>query len=230
MLLKVVKEGKHSLQLHHDEQLAIVLCMPFSAGHEISSVCCTQLPTVSKGVRCDMHPTSSSHPVAKQQPAPLPPPPPQLLPNPATSSRPRSLTALDSTSEEARSSPCQASGETSPTDPAQHSQPTSRLSQHSQVLDHSGEMYSRLHNTGRPVSASSSRIYDTQVGDGDCLQSFWPQSPSQEETTLVCREYLWIPSTLYRADAKSPGAATAVHLLSVMHPQLRAFPGSSQMR
>jgi hypothetical protein len=207
----------------------MVLRMPFAPGHEVTSICCTQLPTASSVVDRDEFPSGPSPPVGKRQSAPLAQHP-QTAQSSAATFRPRTWPQADSTSEEAKSSPLQASRETSPTDHAQHSQPISKLSQHLRACDESGEVYSSLHNTGRPVSASLSGTCSTQVHDGDLVQSFWPQAPSHDGTHLVCREYLWISSTLYKPDAKSPGVATADHLLSIMHPQLRAFPGSSQMR
>lgn len=239
-MLQVVRDGQHTLQLHHDEQLAVVLRMPFTSGHEISSVCCTQLPTVSPMAE------HKGLPLIPQPPGPRPPPPPPPLPHPPSSahSNPVATRAVtDGTSDDDRSSaPIDAEDDTPPADPARHTHAMhqahhvdnpsmSRATpEASQACDHGSEQYNDLHNTGRSQSGCAAQAHHTHVCDGDCVQSFWPQSLSQDGTMLVCREYLWIPSTLYRANEKSPAAATAVHLLSVMHPHLHAFPGSSQMR
>lgn len=215
--------------------------MPFTSGHELTSVCCTQLPTVSPMTE------SGGLPVGQPQPGPQAPPPPPPLPNPPKFVHSRSAiisSAADGTGNAGSSSahldaPSQG---TSNTDFAQHGPRTMGIHsvdnpstprngpEASQGADHSNEQCDSLHNTGRSQSGASAGAHHAQVRDGDGVQSFWPQSLSQDGTALVCREYLWIPSTLYRGGETSPALATAVHLLSVMHPHLHAFPGSSQMR
>lgn len=221
------------MQLHHDEQLAIVLRMPFSSGHEISSLCCTQLPTVSPVLDIDSLAVHCADGGTRRPPGPLPPPLPPPLPKPRTSSTTCGSVLASATSDEDRSSaPLHASDDTSPTDHAQHAEHPfmhQGTPESLRTRDQSCEQYG-LHNTRRPVSAASSRTNHWRVVDGDSVQSFWPQSLAQDGTMLVCREYLWVPSTLYRTDDKSLGAATAVHLLSVMYPHLHAYAGSSEMR
>lgn len=211
--------------------------MPFSSGHEISSVCCTLLPTVSAGVE---HGNYACKHTNLKRPGPAPPPPPP--PPPKTSAAPcnhGSMRRERSSDEDRNSAPMQESVRVSPTGDAQAENWQTRcghlpmyptLNQPTRDSDSDPAQHHILHDTGMAHSAGSNPPSPGQIVAGDCVQSFWPQFSQQDGTKLVCKEFLWVPSTLYSTDDASATSATAVHLLSVMQTHIHPSPGRSEKR